>query len=229
MKKIIIAETVLGSVGGNTGFLGRGGVVVIPARTSEEVLSLHRQKRADLIITDHELPSLGGARLCTIIRADAMLKGVSIIVICGPDPSSLALCRDAGANAVLPKPLDPAELFARVAELIMVPQRKEMRVLLQVSVDGGSLGAPFFASSENISISGMMIETAHRFGAGDRLQCSFYIGHSPIKAEAMVMRAESGSGKNRYGVRFVNIDTKSLVIIEQFVKSRAKETLKIET
>src|SRR5512139_559172 len=210
MKNLIIAETVLGSVGKNGGFLGRGGVVVHPARTSEEVLSLHRQKGADLIITDNELPSMGGARLCTIIRTDAVLKGVSIIMICDPDPASLALCRDAGANAVLPKPLDPAELFARVAELIVVPQRKEMRVLLQVSVDGGSLGAPFFASSENISISGMMIETAHRFSAGDRLQCSFYIGHNQIKAEAMVMRAESGSGRNRYGVRFMNIDTKSL-------------------
>jgi len=222
MKKIIIAETVLGSVDRNMGFFGRGGVVVHPARTSEEVLSLHRQKRADLIITDHELPSMGGARLCSAIRADAALKDVSIIVTCDPDPASLALCRDAGANAVLPKPLDPAELFARVAELIMVPQRKEMRVLLQVSVDGGSLGAPFFASSENISISGMMIETAHRFSAGDRLQCSFYIGHNQIKAEAMVMRTESGSGRNRYGVRFVNIDTRSLVIIEQFVKNRIK-------
>lgn len=228
MKKVIIAEAVLGSLGMSVSFFGRGGIKVLPARTCEDVLALHRQKRADLIISDHELPSMGGARLCGEIRADAALRYVSIILACDPDPASLASCRAAGANAVLPKPLDPAELFSKVSELIVVPQRKDMRVLLQVSVDGGPQGAPFFASSENISISGMLIETANRLAQGQRLLCSFFIGHSQVKAETEVMRIEAGSGRTKYGLRFINLDTKALVIIDLYVKSRVKSEKNIK-
>ena len=222
MKTIIIDENVLGALGTGSSIFGRGGIALCPAATSEEILELHRRKRADLIISDHALPAMGGIRMCSAIRADAALKGVSIILASDPDPAVQASCRSAGANAVLTKPLDPAELFSRMSELIVVPQRKDMRVLLQVSVDGGVLGAPFFASSENISISGMLIETANRFSIGDRLLCSFFIGHSQVKAEAVVMRVDPGSGRNRYGVRFTNLDTKALIIIEQYVKNRIK-------
>ena len=59
MKRIIIAQTLLGSVGTVETLFGRGGIGAVPARTSEDILRLHRQQKADLIIADLSLPVAG--------------------------------------------------------------------------------------------------------------------------------------------------------------------------
>jgi c-di-GMP-binding flagellar brake protein YcgR len=134
-----------------------------------------------------------------------------------------AACREAGANAVIARPLDPFELFSKISELIIVPQRKDMRVLLRVSVSGGARDASFIATSYNISISGMLMETKHELRQDDRLTCTFSIAHTEVTVLCAVMRIDrSESGRYRYGVKFLNLDTKSIVIFENYVKSRIK-------
>ncbi len=223
MKTIIIAETILSAVGRDSTVFGRGGIALHPARTAEDALALHREKCADLIIADHAMPAMGGVRLCEAIRADEALRGVSIILACETAQADLPALRAAGANAVIPTPVDALGLFTKMFELLVVPQRKDMRALLRVAVTGGAGGESFFATSENISISGMLLESNYRFKEQDRILCTFFIGHSEVKVDGVVMRAErSGSGRRRYGVRFLNPPTRALVVIEQYVKSRVK-------
>jgi CheY-like chemotaxis protein len=223
MKKIIIAESILNSVGKADSLFGRGGITILTARTAEDILVLHRKRRADLIIADLALPVMGGAQLCSAIRQDEALKGVSIIMACDSAELSLPACRDAGANAVIAKPVDPVGLFTKITELLVVPQRKDMRVLMRVSVNGGNNGASFFATSENISLSGMLLESNYRFKENDRLACSFFIGHSEVLIEGVVMRVErTTAGRSRYGIRFLNPPTKALIVIEQFVQRQGK-------
>jgi len=222
VKKVIIAQDVLESVDGGHSLFSRGGIKVFPARTSEDIIELHRRLKADLIIADLALPVMGGTALLAKVRGDDALKDVSIIMVHDGRETSAAMCRNAGANAVIGKPLDAAALFARVSELIIVPQRKDMRVLLRVSIEderGG--GGPVFASSENISISGMLIEANRPYRSGDLLLCVFHIGHSEVKAEGRVVRSvRAASGRYRCGIQFVNLDIKAMIVIEQFVRAR---------
>jgi CheY-like chemotaxis protein len=223
MKKIIIAETILKTVGSSDTLFGRGGIVMLQARTSEDVLAVHRRRRADLIIADFSLPVMNGAELCAAIRSDESLKGVSIILACDETQEALQACSNAGANAVIVKPIDAFSLFTKMSELLVVPQRKDMRVLMRVSVNGGRGSSPFFATSENISISGMLFETNYRFKRGDQITCSFFVGHSNVSIDGTIMRVDpASSGMSRYGVRFLNPPTKALVVIEQFVKRQKK-------
>ncbi len=223
MKKIIISEGVLVAVRTVDSLFGRGGIRTIPARSSEEVLQLHRRHRADLIVTEFSLPAMGGAGLCREIRGAEVIKDVSIIMVCEPDQTSLAPCQESGANAVLVKPLDPTELYFRISELIAVPQRKDIRVLLKVDVSDRGGGPSFFASSRNVSISGMLLETNAALRKGARLSCSFYIGHAEVVADCEVRRvSKTADGRYLNGVQFINLDTKHLVIIDQFVKNRVK-------
>src|SRR5512137_924409 len=194
MKNIIIAKSVLQAVEKSGTFFGRGGVKLHQAGTSEEILDLHRRIKADLIITEFSLPDMNGVQLCSVIRADPGLRGVSLILICENSAVFQAACREAGANAVITKPVDHFDLFSKVAELILVPQRKEMRVLLRVSVEGKGEGAPFFATSYNISVSGMLLEAKPELRAGDMLKCAFHIAHAEIKADCSVMRVERTEG-----------------------------------
>jgi CheY-like chemotaxis protein len=223
MKNIIIAKSVLPVVEKSGTLFGRGGVKLHPADSSEQVLDLHRRIKADLIITEFSLPVMNGAQLCSSIRAEPGLKYVSIIIVCEDSKVFQAACRDAGANAVVAKPVDPFDLFSKVAELIIIPQRKDMRVLLRVSVEGKDEASPFFATSYNISVSGMLLEAKREVKAGDALKCVFNIAHTEINANCVVMRVDrTEAGRFRYGVKFQNLAARSFVIIEQYVKSRIK-------
>jgi CheY-like chemotaxis protein len=223
MKKIIVAANLLPVLDSSNSIFRRGGITLFTAQSSEEIVNLHGVKNADLIITGQALPLMGAERLCAAIRRDDQLKHVSIIVAGDDRGESGAHCLAAGANAFLPAPVDGVALFSKVSELLLVPQRKDMRVLLRASVTGLEGDTSFFAASQNISISGMMLETDRSLASGERFVCSFNIAHSEIRVSCMVMRADrTASGRHRYGVKFLNLDTKSLIIIENYVKAQAR-------
>jgi CheY-like chemotaxis protein len=218
MKKIIIDQNLLNDLEESNTIFKRSGITFFPARSSEEILNLHGVKRADLIITDNGLPLLGGAELCSRIRSDAELKYVSIIVVC--DESEQSQCPEPGANIVIRRPLDTGVLLWQASKLLVIPTRKDMRVLLRASIKGMEGDSAFFAQSHNISISGMLLETERVLKPGDRLTCAFNIAHSEVTLTCSVERVETTASKrNRYGVRFMNCDTKTLIIIENFVRA----------
>jgi CheY-like chemotaxis protein len=218
MKKIIIDQNLLNDLGESNTIFKRSGITFFPAGSSDEILSLHGVERADLIITDNALPHLGGAELCSRIRSDAELKYVSIIVIC--DDTEQSQCPESGANIVIRRPLDTGVLLWQASKLLVIPTRKDMRVLLRASIKGMEGDSPFFAQSHNISISGMLLETERVLKPGDRLTCAFNISHSEVTLICSVERVETTASKrNRYGVRFMNCDTKTLIIIENFVRA----------
>jgi len=221
MKQIIIAESVLQSVGKSQTLFDRGGIIIYPLRSAEEVITLHRTNRVNLIIVSHDMPEMGGIRLCSAIRSNDILRDVSLVLVCTENDAAVAECRQSGANDVIVEPLDAAELFSRIAELLVIPNRLAIRALLRVSVAGQRNGGLFPAVSQNISISGMLLETERRLAIGDRHTCSFSIGSHEITFDIVVMREfQSGEGQYQYGARFANPDTKSLIIIEQYVNGR---------
>jgi CheY-like chemotaxis protein len=223
MKRIIIDRSIKYAVGGNDTIFQRSNITTYPARTAEEILNLHGVHNADIIIMDADLPLMGGLELCSKIRSDERLKDVSIVLICEGDEPSLARCRNAQANVVLPRPLDPGQLAWKVSELLLAPQRQDMRTLLHVSVKGEGKNSNFLGVSHNISISGMLLETDRGMKAGDRMTFAFQLGPRQILAEAEVMRViKFSSGRFSYGVRFVNLDMKHIILIEQFIKGRVK-------
>jgi CheY-like chemotaxis protein len=220
MKKIIIARNLLDDLEESNTIFKRSGITFFPAWSSEEILNLHGVKRADLIITDAALPLMGGAKLCSRIRSDAELKYVSIIVIGDETENSVSQCQEAGANVVIRRPLEPGMLLWQASEQLIIPHRKDMRVLLRASIKGMEGNTPFFARSQNISISGMLMETDRVLTPGDRMTCAFTIAHSEVILTCLVERVETTASKrNRYGVRFLNCDTRALIIIDNFVKA----------
>ena len=223
MKNVIIAQTVLDSIEQGGTLFGRGSITLHPARSSEDILELHRQIKADLIIAEFSLPVMGGVRLCSSIRSEPDLKDVSLIMYCDDNRVYQAACRDAGANAVIQKPVDAYELFSKISELIAIPQRKDMRMLVRISVAGQHEDATFIATSYNISISGMLLETKRELSKGDKLDCSFNIAHSEVKTQCLIVRVDrTDAGRFRYGAKFMGLDTKAIVVIEQYVKSKIK-------
>ncbi len=218
MKRVIIARSIMQAVGGHDTILGRRTIETYTARTSEEILTVQGVRKADLIITEATLPLMGGARLCSEIRNNDGLKNVSIIMACDGTEESLAQCRAARANAVIKKPVDPIQLFSKVSDLIMIPQRKELRIPFRAAVKNEGKQAPFPGVSLNISISGMLVETDRALEQGERFVGTIAVGHREMVIECAVVRGAAVGGVYQCGVKFLNLDTKSLFIIDQLVK-----------
>ncbi len=218
MKKIIIARSIMHAIGGHDTVFGRRTITTYTARTSEEILNIQGVRKADLIITEATLPLMGGAKLCEVIRNNAGLKNVSIIMTCDGTEESVAQCREARANAVIPNPVEPVQLFSKISELIMIPQRKELRMALRGAVKGTGENASFLGILHNISISGILVETDRVLKREERFTGTITVGHREVVVECEVIRASKSAGKNQYGVKFLNLDIKSLVLIEQLVK-----------
>ncbi len=219
MKKIIITRSIMHAIGSRDTILGRGTIATYAARTCEEILNIHGARKADVIIAESLLPLMGGAKLCGSIRNDAGLKNVSIIVVCDGTEESLVECREARANAVLSMPVDPVQLYSKISELLMIPQRQDLRTVLHVSAKGREKENLFVGVSHNISISGLLLETERELKKGDHLTLTVSIGAREISAAGLITRTrKQKTGKFLCGIKFVNLDTKSLVIIDQFVK-----------
>jgi CheY-like chemotaxis protein len=223
MKKIIVARDIMQTIGGSDTIIGRGNIQVFTAHTAEEILQIHRDHRVDIIITDYLLPLMGGAKLCSMIRGDEGLKTVSIIMVCDVAEASLPQCREAHANVVLAKPVDPVQLFSKVSDLLMVPRRQDLRAILHASVNGKKGPHSFLGVSKNISISGILLETEQALTKGDQVTCTVTIVGRVITVAGIVMRAQKlESGRFRYGLKFRSLDTKSLVLIDQLVRGGIK-------
>jgi CheY-like chemotaxis protein len=219
-KRILIAESIRSSIDvGNTLF-SRGGVGVFFAASCEDLLQHHRENRADLIIADLDQPSMGGAALCSVIRGDPSLRDVSIIMACDGTESAIDECKRATVNAVLTKPLDAAELFSTVSRLLMVHQRLAVRTPLRLTVEGKDAKNAFIGISRDISVSGMLLESVRALKKGERVECSFTLNSRVVSVTGLVSRThKTQRGAVQYGIRFLNLDAKTFVLIEHFIKS----------
>jgi c-di-GMP-binding flagellar brake protein YcgR len=92
-------------------------------------------------------------------------------------------------------------------------------VLLRAKVEGAKDDAVFFCTSQNISDSGMLIETDRLLLPGDRLTCSFFLpGAARITAVCEVSRQEtSADGRHHCGIRFTDLAPGHKRDIEGFV------------
>jgi CheY-like chemotaxis protein len=223
MKTVIVAEAFHLLLDAEKTLPSKEGTTVLTARTAEEILDLHRQHKADLIVAELALPNMGGGALCRTVREDPDLRAVSVILICGNTDSDILEAQKAGANAILTKPVNPADLKAKASELLGVPKRERMQVLMRVAHtdDGGKKS--FFSSSHNISTSGLLFESRTAFKKGDRVTCSFFISSVQVVVEAEIVRASQNPDNTfSYGVKFLNLSPNDQRSIEKFIDAREK-------
>jgi two-component system, chemotaxis family, chemotaxis protein CheY len=225
MKKVIMAEDLKASLERDRSFFDRAGIRSIGAATNDEILGLHRTEKADLIITNLDMPGMSGEDLCSLIRTDDSLRSVSIIIVCSETPENLQRCAHCGANAFVASPVNTAVLLQEAHQLLHVTQRKTCRVPLKVRLEGKATEKPFTGSIENISTAGLLFHTEADLFEGDAILCSFEIPDARrINLSAEVVRQvetpENPSRKKLYGARFTDIGDADASDIESFINTK---------
>ncbi|GGG74277.1 diguanylate cyclase response regulator [Salipiger pallidus] len=115
-----------------------------------EAVQLVRCQRPDLVIVSAELPDMSGAALCNALRKQLETAETPIILI-HPDPnrSRRMAALSAGADDVLPRPIDETMLLARIRSLLRARHandelrlREDARRALGMADPPGELQAP---------------------------------------------------------------------------------------
>lgn len=92
---------------------------IIEAVDGVDALKKLTTERVDLVITDINMPMMDGLKLISLIRGNARTRSLPIIIVTTEGAEEdrrrgLAL----GANAYIPKPIQPSELLKTIASLL---------------------------------------------------------------------------------------------------------------
>ena len=158
MTKIIVDESILEHLAQEKDLFSRTEFSIIPCATKEQAYKIHSEEIADLIIIDFDMPEMNVESFCAHVRTNKKLKHVSIAIAWENKRDYLDRCLMCGVNALIIKPVYHKELIANVIKLLNIKKREDTRVLLRISLIGSTTGT-FYATAQNISVSGMLIET----------------------------------------------------------------------
>ncbi len=104
---------------------------------AREALALLSTFQPDVILLDVMMPHMSGLELCQQLKADHQWQHVPIIMVTSlSSKQDLANCLDAGADDFIAKPVNSAELRARVRSMLRIKQQYDnLQALLQLRED----------------------------------------------------------------------------------------------
>jgi len=221
MKNLLVARDLKPYMMTAMSFLERAEISVSTAATNDELLKMHLEKSAHLLITRLDTPGLACETLVHTVRRGEHLRAVSIIILCDDSPVHRVRGSRCGANAVLSLNTDPGLFAEKVQDLLNVAPRRHYRVILNMAVESRRNNQPFMCTSENISTNGLLIRTPENLEQNDRIACSFFLPDGKrISANGEIVRAvkqTTSSDMNRYGIRFVALAQDAESAIASFV------------
>ncbi len=121
--RIVVADDSLTTRSAMKAILEIAGFTVLPAADGEEALSLLRQVRCQLVVTDIQMPRLDGLGLTRRMKADPELSGIPVVLITSLDSADDRLAGlQAGADGYLVKrEVERGKLLELVRQLLPGP------------------------------------------------------------------------------------------------------------
>jgi len=99
------------------------GYSVITAGSGREALARLDAERPDLVLLDVVMPEMSGYEVCRKIRENAATRILPVVMVTALDPAEERIKGiEAGADDFLAKPINQAELLARVRSLLRIKQ-----------------------------------------------------------------------------------------------------------
>jgi signal transduction histidine kinase len=119
--KILVVDDVAQNVKLLADLLSAKGYVVLKAYSGKEGLQHLATERPDLILLDVMMPELSGYEVCQKIRNDPDTTLLPVIMMTALDPGTERMKGiEAGADDFIGKPINMAELLARVRSLLRI-------------------------------------------------------------------------------------------------------------
>jgi len=89
------------------------------AKNGREALEIIKKQQIDLVLLDVMMPEINGFDVCMMIKADEKLRRIPVIMVTGLSSKEDRIKSiQAGAEDFISKPIDKAELIARISMLL---------------------------------------------------------------------------------------------------------------
>lgn len=121
MSTVLVVEDSVTELYLLTGYLQNAGLAVVSAQNGEEAQIKLSGQKPDLIVLDVILPGRSGFELCRELKADPRTSKIPVVMCSTKDTDVDKMWGNLlGANAYIPKPVDPVELLKTIRQLIHV-------------------------------------------------------------------------------------------------------------
>ncbi|GGA20640.1 histidine kinase [Psychrobacillus lasiicapitis] len=183
---------------------------VVTASDAQEALTILKREAIDLIITDLIMPKMSGYELCQEVRKEYGLVELPVIILtAGGQLSDLVVSFQMGANDFLQKPVNLAELKARVESLLLMKKSSQDALNLELSYFYAQITPHFLYNTLN-TIIGLSYEDEEKtrealqhLSIYFRAKLDFQGHHSfvPIEDEVELVQSYLAIEKMRFGER----------------------------
>ena len=203
----------------------RRGAQVLLAMDGRTGIQMARTQHPDIILLDYVLPDMRGDEVCRILKNDPVTAEIPILIVTVYSKEGVAeSCREAGAEDILFKPYTNEELVNRVSQLLQLPHRQYVRILVRMETTTTTPRGVMFGTSENLSEGGIYVRTTHRLQEGEKVRLRFYLpkDSQPLTVEGEIVRTEfrpdvRGYG---YGIKFTRLSAPDLRRLKRFINDR---------
>ena len=121
--KILVVDDTPRNVKFLVDLLGVKGYSVVTATSGGDALQQVAAENPDLVLLDVVMPDMSGYEVCRQIRANADTAVLPVVMVTALDPTEERIKGlDAGADDFLTKPINQAELLARVRSLLRIKE-----------------------------------------------------------------------------------------------------------
>ncbi|UCD83909.1 MAG: response regulator [Deltaproteobacteria bacterium] len=222
-KKILLVDDTVTFLELEKTFLKRSGCQIITANSGKEALKKFRSDVPDLVLLDLLMPDMNGDEVCKIIKKDKKLRKIPIVMVSSSGrEEDIERCQKLGCEDYLTKPVSQKELLDKVAQILNIPQRRDLRVSVQMKVEGGVGDEAFYGETENISMGGILVRSVVPMKDGAMVELKFLLPGQKYHAEAKgkVVRADGESFKPEYGlgIIFQDLGPNAREMIEDFIR-----------
>ncbi|MBI5076032.1 MAG: response regulator [Nitrospirae bacterium] len=190
----------------------RLGYKVYLALDGMEAVRVAKERKPTIIVLDYTLPKIDGVSCLNLIRNDAYLRDIPIIML-SPEENSLskpAIDR-IDIQACLKKPLNVTDFYLAIQKCLRHSiKRRHIRAPLSITISMTCKGKQRDLQASNLSVEGIFLKTADPYPVGTEMDIVLSVDdEDPIELHCMVVSAKKISAEiqpeSGMGIKFMDI------------------------
>lgn len=206
-------------------FLARAGRI-FTAANGEEALALASVIHPDLVFADLSMPGIDGAELCRRLKGSPEHQDVPVVLLTGRDAAGeRERAVRAGANDVIPKPVERLPLLAAARRLLDQHSPRGLpRIPLDAPVRLRQRRREWAGTARNLSRGGVFVESSELLGERAELALELALPETPLAlastAQVIWTRAPEHEVAAGMGMRFLGLDRRTARRLSEYVEER---------